>query len=450
MIRLFKSVSRMAGADSCTPRFMSLMISEGIPHFMAKTSLGLDKEHQLSDSAFFDDGEHNIRRITVHPACEELKSSCGDSPTWTPQKNQHVIHKSEFFVFILPFSNDCSPFLNWDKEEPETVNKQAVIFQSLVATLKSQPAFDDSLEAKAVKFLESVDARDDESGDAFVSKFGQPNGESLTNCIESIGVLISSSNQIITTAASKMLESLFWSCSAEIRLALIKADLIPQIITTRHSLSISFAEAEIVHISLMSVIINSLWFATPGSLDYFRIEDHHEQQTVHETVLAKVLAPSEKYICHLCVNRFSIIDGNMTHEFMILLARLLEISPYHQPTMDFIVNMSVYITITSCLTFFEADESIWDYLSHMVDIQREWSNTRGTQRQMWKKVLRITKMEGIEDVIEERLQNDRNSTSGIYSELDSEDGVHTNAIGSDGKADEHQPHLETISHTKPK
>ncbi|KAK2951364.1 hypothetical protein BLNAU_13743 [Blattamonas nauphoetae] len=54
------------------------------------------------------------------------------------------------------FSTDCSAFLNWDEGRHQTEHEQAVVFQSLVATVKLKPALDVSLEAKVVQFLESV------------------------------------------------------------------------------------------------------------------------------------------------------------------------------------------------------------------------------------------------------------------------------------------------------
>ncbi|KAK2946508.1 hypothetical protein BLNAU_18550 [Blattamonas nauphoetae] len=52
---------------------------------------------------------------------------------------------------------NCETFLNWsDDEKVESESEKAVIFRSLVAIVKLQPELDDSLEAKAVKFLDYV------------------------------------------------------------------------------------------------------------------------------------------------------------------------------------------------------------------------------------------------------------------------------------------------------
>ncbi|KAK2961554.1 hypothetical protein BLNAU_3352 [Blattamonas nauphoetae] len=126
----------------------------------------------------------------------------------------------------------CSPFLNWDENELKSVREQTVVFQSLVATVKLRPALDVSLETKAVRFLESVPSEDEESADAFLGHFASFCDESLTDFTQSVEVLISSTNQTITTAAMKMFSNLIRTISPKFHLTLIKAGFIPQLIIT--------------------------------------------------------------------------------------------------------------------------------------------------------------------------------------------------------------------------
>ncbi|KAK2954264.1 hypothetical protein BLNAU_10763 [Blattamonas nauphoetae] len=215
----------------------------------------------------------------------------------------------------------------------------AVVFRSLVATVKLQPALDGNLERKAVKLLESVGSLTRIFADAFLSNFASFADGPLTDFTQSLVVLISSPNQVITVAAMKLLGSLFWNCAENVRLTLVKADLIPQVINSLTPQSLPFPEAVDIHNSLMTIIRNSIWLATPNGLKYLEIEDNDEQQAVHETVLKQVLIPSEEYIWHLCVNRYSIIDDELSKHFLELLVHLLQISPYYQPTMDLILHL---------------------------------------------------------------------------------------------------------------
>ncbi|KAK2961560.1 hypothetical protein BLNAU_3358 [Blattamonas nauphoetae] len=320
---------------------------------------------------------------------------------------QHVAQKSQNpYVLNRPIYAELMP--NWDGKELKSVQEQAVVFLSLVATLKSQPALDASLETKAVTLLKYLSYLNPSTVDAFLRSFAADPDDLLTDFVQSIGVLISSPNRAIAKATMEMFNNLFLCCSAKVRLALVKADVIPQLIMTLNPQSLSFAEAVDIHTWLIQIIANSVWLSTPSALRYLEIEDGDEQQAVHETVLRQVMAPSEQYIRHLCVNRYSIVDGDQSKLFLELFANLLQISPYYQPTMNFVVNMPVVFTIPSCLTLFGHEKTIWSFLTSMVNAQREWNKTRGEERQMGKTVHVMLEMEGIEDVIEEKLQNDAN------------------------------------------
>ncbi|KAK2943932.1 hypothetical protein BLNAU_21135 [Blattamonas nauphoetae] len=318
--------------------------------------------------------------------------------------------RSDLSSSDLPFSADCLPFQNWSEDRLDSIYQQAVVFRSLAATLKIHPSLDVSLEAKAVNFLESVVPEDTEPTDSFLSNFASVAGDSLTSFVQCIVVLIYSASQDITTAAMRMLNHLLLFCSTKTLLALVKGDLIPQLVITLNPLSLPFDNAVDIHNNLMTTVRNSLWLATPNGLARLEIEGDDEQQTVHETVLKQVLTPSEKYICHLCVNRFSIIDGTQSKYFLILLARLLLICPYYQPIMDFVLDLPVFLSIPSCLTFFEDIESNWYVFYFVVKAQREWNKERGEVRQMWKKVHRMLRMEGMDDVLLAKLRNNKNQT----------------------------------------
>ncbi|KAK2950451.1 hypothetical protein BLNAU_14569 [Blattamonas nauphoetae] len=262
---------------------------------------------------------------------------------------------------------DCSPFLNWDEEELESVEEWATFFRSLVATVKLQPTVDVSLETKAVKWLKYMDPRTRDSADAF------------------LGVLASA--LVIATAAMQMFGALTASCSTKMHLLLVKADLIPQIIVTSTLQSLSFEKVKYIHTYFISIIVHSFWLATPDYLAKPTFKDEYEQQAVHETVLKQVLSPLELYISHLCVNRYSIVERDLSAELMKFIAHILQTSLVYQPAMDFVLNLPNHT-------------------------QRDLNEERGEMRRMGKIVDRMLRMEGIEDVIDEKLQNDRNGSLG--------------------------------------
>ncbi|KAK2953278.1 hypothetical protein BLNAU_11741 [Blattamonas nauphoetae] len=210
----------------------------------------------------------------------------------------------------------------------------------------------------------------------------------------------------------KVLASLFLNSLTSIRLALVKADLIPQLINTLNPQCLSFSEAVGIHVNIITIITNSLLLATRAGLATLQCEDDDEEQTVYETILRQVLVPSEQYICHLCKNRFSIVDGEQSMCFLDLLVQHLKLSSSYQPAMDFVLHMPVFLSIPSCFAFFENDNSIWSFLICMNNDQREWHETMGEVRQMWPTMHRMLRMEGIEDAIEEKLRNDQRTSFG--------------------------------------
>ncbi|KAK2943330.1 hypothetical protein BLNAU_21755 [Blattamonas nauphoetae] len=341
------------------------------------------------------------------PTTPQLMTRCALPPRQIQPNNTR--EKDEI---AFRFSRDCSRFLNWKYNRKESQRKKAIVFRSLVVTVKLQPALDASLEAKAVNFLRSASSTFPDSADGFLSNFKQTTDESLTNFVQSIVVLISSASQIITTAAMVMVRKLLGWCSDKVRLALVKEDLISQIIQTLNPVFLSFAETVDIHIHLIFCIQYSIWLPAPDPFSRLAFGNGDGHQAVHEAVLQQVLAPSEKYICHLCANRLSIIDGDLFYDFMNLFAWLIRASPSSQPIMHFVLHLPVFLTIPSSLTFIEKDCPIWCFLDEMLDPQQEWKKQSEDEQQMMKTVHRMLRMEGFEDVFEERLRNDRKTSWG--------------------------------------
>ncbi|KAK2958851.1 hypothetical protein BLNAU_6100 [Blattamonas nauphoetae] len=290
---------------------------------------------------------------------------------------------------------DCSPFFNWNEQKLESVDEKTVIFLSLVATVKLQPVLYDSLENKAVKFLKFLGPRNDSTIFPLFRSLSSFSDDSVTEFAQCILVLTSSSNRIITKKALKIAETLIQYCEAQIRLGLVEADLIPQLIINLNLQSLSFAEAHAIHTSLLHILSHAVGFPPQPGLAYLQTE-YPDKQAAHETILKQVIVPSEQYIRYICSNRYSIIDDEQSQNFMILLTLLLQKCPYHQPTMDFILNMPVTLAIPSCLTFFENDESTRSFTFILFAIQRQWNTKRGERRQMWMEVHRLIRTEGLE------------------------------------------------------
>ncbi|KAK2959590.1 hypothetical protein BLNAU_5368 [Blattamonas nauphoetae] len=225
-------------------------------------------------------------------------------------------------------------------------------------------------------------------------------------------MLASSPNRAVTASAMKMLQILTSKCSARKLLTLVRADLVPKLIVALNPLSLSFAGFNRIHTYFLASINFTISLANPYNLTELEIEDRDEQQAVRETVFQQVLAPSATYIHHLCEIRYFIVSGEQSKQFLVLIALILAICPYYQPTMDLVFRMPLFFTIPSCLTFIEANESIWLFFEQMICSQDEWNETGGSIRRSGTTMFRSLKVEGIEDVTEQRLQNEETEEHG--------------------------------------
>ncbi|KAK2956999.1 hypothetical protein BLNAU_8074 [Blattamonas nauphoetae] len=181
---------------------------------------------------------------------------------------------------------DCNSFLNWMENRYYSFHEKAIVFQSLVITLKSQPALDDSLEAQAVKFLKSVHFQNESSADTFLSSLATFPGDSSTAFV----------HQIVPTAAMEMLSHLLLDCSQKKLLSLVKADLIPQLVMTLNSLPLLFTEAVNIRVNLTQIVSRAIVLATPDFLEHLGIVDNDEQQAVRETKRTSTSTSFEQFL----------------------------------------------------------------------------------------------------------------------------------------------------------
>ncbi|KAK2961992.1 hypothetical protein BLNAU_3048 [Blattamonas nauphoetae] len=236
--------------------------------------------------------------------------------------------------------------------------------------------------------------------------------EDLDEFSDSIVTLVSIHNHEIIKATLFMLNRFIGNCSHPLVLKLIRTDLIPHIFTSLNPLSLSFADNKEIHDSLIRTLFSLLRHSFPNPLIGQRLAQSSEQQAIVDTVLIRVLIPSEGYIHHVCVNRHSMNDPDHSFELMTLLGRLFRISAYNQPAMDFVLKLPVFLSITSAITLCDHDMSVWHFLFETRRTQEEWNKKGRNVRQYARIVLRCMRMEGFEDVIEQMLERDPRGDGG--------------------------------------
>ncbi|KAK2952712.1 hypothetical protein BLNAU_12361 [Blattamonas nauphoetae] len=151
-----------------------------------------------------------------------------------------------------PSPKRSSRFLDWDGQPIKKPNDQSKMFTSLVSMLKEGQSLDDSLVEKIILFLKQMSHSLDADSKVILCLLPSTSAESMHSFLTTITVFLSSSKHTIIAAFLEMLNSLLNRCSSQMHLALVKADLIPRLITTLNPQSLSFAEAVEIHSGLMS------------------------------------------------------------------------------------------------------------------------------------------------------------------------------------------------------
>ncbi|KAK2949981.1 hypothetical protein BLNAU_15124 [Blattamonas nauphoetae] len=233
-----------------------------------------------------------------------------------------------------------------------------------------------------------------------------PPDDSLSEFVTCVIVLLPSDKNKLATATLQMVKLLLLDCSSTVRLNLVKADLIPRLITHLHPLSVSFPDFPEIPSHLTAIIDASIWLGTQVGLGKLGIEDADEQNTINQTCLKQILIASERYLHHLCGNSDSIVDPDFSFHFERLLGRLLRICPFHPPTMHFVHTLPIYPTIARVLTTLPSDASLWIFLYEIVTALQEWNKQGGFVRQAGKTVQSSLRSDGLEDVIEQKLTTD--------------------------------------------
>ncbi|KAK2944170.1 hypothetical protein BLNAU_20917 [Blattamonas nauphoetae] len=268
--------------------------------------------------------------------------------------------------------------------------------------VKEGHEFNDSLEEKAERFLFQLHWCCEGETNYKVLLFNPPSSNRPWSVfVESIAVLISSSKQKIVESTMDLLSFMIQRGLPDTNLAIAESNLIPQLMLTLHPLSLSFTE-EKIHVYLITILSKLLYFFTPVGHRSLDLYDPEYRPVHRDALLTRLLFPLEEYLHHLCSNRYTIPQGDLTDNFMFLLARLLQICPDFQPTMDFVFTLPVLLTITSSLTFFERDRSVDQFLHGLREYLRFWVYANRQARQSEALVYRSVRSEGLEDAIEQQ------------------------------------------------
>ncbi|KAK2943440.1 hypothetical protein BLNAU_21623 [Blattamonas nauphoetae] len=326
---------------------------------------------------------------------------------------------SETYLNRLP--NRHSPvdisqesFLNIVPNSTSSLKRKSTVFRSLVALVKAEYPFDNALQDRAVQFLKSltpIGFRNDSTAklvtDLVSSSAGSPSG-----FVESIVTLLSSPHSTVVEAALSFLHNALFHSSFAVRCRLMESGLISKVLVIigPHTLPVAGNETMFNRqVDIISFLAN---LALPRSLEELGIIASMDKFNHREMIFQKVVIPSYQFVSFLISNRH-ILNGDLFRYLMCLLEKLLEICPYHRPTLEFILASPIVMGFSSCLSFVEDGYFLYETLVNINNSLGIWKKDSAEMAQSGKRMMQALISEGFEDTLEQTLMNDKDGDFGL-------------------------------------
>ncbi|KAK2952269.1 hypothetical protein BLNAU_12828 [Blattamonas nauphoetae] len=325
-------------------------------------------------------------------------------------------------------ANTDSAFRNWSENNHDSIDEKAALFQSLVAMAKDPDLYDSSLEMKAVKFLNEIVIKDDEEPGFPVWVGFMPSRRHVPQFVESVKILLSLPNQQLVTASMEFLRSLVVACSPFQKLALVDHGLVSNIMSALKPTTLTFPEADDIHLCLMDIVHCLLWLSTPSGLDRLEFDEPSEQVEVREAVFEEVVGASEGYLFHLCTHHTSLAIAPQCSTFVVVLHQLVRIGGYHRPALDFTLSLPLATTITGSLPTSVNDITNGHFLDLVCQLTRFRTENGVDAKKEMKAELVGLFSEGFQEIVERRCCNQIDETSRGTAPIDPEETPTQNDI----------------------
>ncbi|KAK2942483.1 hypothetical protein BLNAU_22594 [Blattamonas nauphoetae] len=333
--------------------------------------------------------------ITLHPTTGTYSSDSRDS---------HTIVKPEE-----------EPFLHFDPNSKLSFEDKSRIYNSLVALVKAEYPFDITLKRKAIRFLKSLEPKWDEQALAtkLVTDLVPSSAGSTSGFVTSIVTLLSSPHSTVIKATLSFLNQTTNSMNLEIRCRLVESDVITNILSTvqPHTRQISGNETILnIPITLIDRFVD---LTGPWPLRSLGITDAVDKYTHREMIFQKVLLPSSPFVTFLITNRY-ILKGDMLGFFMSVLCTLIDICPFHGPTLEFVLASPIALSFSSCHSIVEEYQSIYKCLYTIRISLDKWKEEGPEVAQSGKRMMQALFSEGFEDTLQQMLKYNMDGIRGLY------------------------------------
>ncbi|KAK2960037.1 hypothetical protein BLNAU_4920 [Blattamonas nauphoetae] len=242
--------------------------------------------------------------------------------------------------------------------------------------------------------------------DLVPSSDGSPSG-----FVESIVTLLSSPHSAVVAAALSFLYITLFYSSLSVRCRLMESDLVSKVFAILQPHTVQISGNETIIYTLIQTFYSCIKLAFPSSLVDIGLTTAVDKHNHREMIFQKVVIPSSGFLTILISNRH-VISEDFFDSFMSLLDTLLQIGPFHRPTVEFVLASPIVMAFSSCLSPVENRGHIRNTLINIEQSLQKWKDEGQEVVQCGKRMIQALFSEGFEDTLEQKMMNDTDEYDG--------------------------------------
>ncbi|KAK2946080.1 hypothetical protein BLNAU_18988 [Blattamonas nauphoetae] len=321
-----------------------------------------------------------------------------------------IIPKGAFVNSVFGQCLSRPSFLTMKTSRELPLTDASILYSSLVARVKQESPFDEAVQDQAVDLLNMLEPKRNERklADSIIKDLVPSSAGSPSDFIESILTLLSSPHSTVVEAALSFLYESMCNSSFFVRYRLMESDLISKLLATTQTDILPISICRRVFRTLVNIVIYCLQLARPYLFCEFGLTEVPDAFTRREMIFPKVVIPLSQFVAFLISNRF-FLNKDLTIYVMALLGTLIEISPFHRPTLEFVVTSPIAFAFSSCLST-EFTPVLKNSLFCIYRSLGDWKNKGPEVVQSGKRMMRALLSEGFEDTLEQMPMSEKIGT----------------------------------------
>ncbi|KAK2955696.1 hypothetical protein BLNAU_9386 [Blattamonas nauphoetae] len=279
----------------------------------------------------------------------------------------------------MTLSEKYSPFLTWTPDDPATLDSITPAFHSLVSMVRDNLGFDEELLSKVSTFISSVatTVMFFHSFKDFLMAVGRDSINPNAKFVDSISVLVSSSHPSIFKATLSFIRKCLDCCSSSLKLDLVSSKLFPGILSSQNLQRLPLIADKSVMEDILAIFLSCIELLSTASVLTLSSASGIRPESIRDVVLREVLVPIEPSLVQISRNRYLFWWDDECKETFILLTKIFDFGPLHQPTHDFICSSCIPVVLQSLLSKTENEsvrhEPISKLFSYILGVAVGWS-----------------------------------------------------------------------------